>query len=127
MPVKELSWTPIRIGNTYCSPACGAGCKWSEYQKAMQQAKALAKRLGSNWKPVVSENMGWFWHADCGVCRVYPGGSGKDAPRWVVFLNTNPQFLANGDDPVKAVRAAVAELDAHVASLQKQRAELRLW
>ena len=46
----ERSWEPIRIGDTYCSPACGRGCKWSAYQTCVRKANALAKRLGSNWK-----------------------------------------------------------------------------
>lgn len=58
--LKQLSWTPIRRGPFYCSPACGARCTILQYDKAWMAANALAKRLGEGWKPVVHENMNWY-------------------------------------------------------------------
>lgn len=56
-----LSWKPRRSGLVYCAPACGAGCTWEAYQKAVSDAGLVASLLGRNWKPVVSENCHWYW------------------------------------------------------------------
>ena len=73
-------------------------------------------------KPRVQENLGWYWGAENGVCDVSPDSNG-----YTVYLNTDPQFIGRGKDPVQAVQDAVATLDAHVESLRKQRTELKLW
>lgn len=62
----SLSWTPVMgKDGTYCSPACGAGCKHEDYVKAFGLAEGLAKKcseeVGGTWKPVVHENLGWHW------------------------------------------------------------------
>ena len=57
----SLSWKPKRRGNKYCSPACGAGCTFEDYQSAMKAAKdTVAMMKSGKWKPRVHENMGWY-------------------------------------------------------------------
>ena len=62
---RKLDWTPIRSGNTYCSPRCGMGCTYDAYIKATNSAMALAKRcekeIGGVWEKRVHENLGWHW------------------------------------------------------------------
>ena len=58
----SLSWEPKREGDRYCSPACGRGCTWKEYQAATKAAAKLAEELGSDsWEPRVWENLGWHF------------------------------------------------------------------
>ena len=83
-----LSWEPERRGLTFCSPACGHGCKVVDHDRAVLASAELAKGLGEGWAPRVWENMGWHWtvqHAsgleiypprynDDFSCRVGPTG-----------------------------------------------------
>jgi hypothetical protein len=59
--MKELSRKPERIGDTYCSPTCGMGCTYDEYEKATNDAKALARKMGRRWMIFVWENLGWHY------------------------------------------------------------------
>lgn len=52
-------WIPVRNGDTYCSPACGRGCTYSEYEFAVEKAKEISKLIG--WHPSVHENLGWHY------------------------------------------------------------------
>ena len=54
-------WDPVLRGKTFCAPACGNHCTKAAHDKAQQDAKALAKRLGPEWKPRVWENLGWHY------------------------------------------------------------------
>lgn len=56
---QTLSWKPIRRGAIYCSPGCGGGCQWAEYQNVKRIAEKTAKELGRGWKVEVWENLGW--------------------------------------------------------------------
>lgn len=96
---KQLSWKAKRNGDIYCAPACGAKCKYADFELATKRAEKLAKRLGPGWIPVVHENMGWHYHvkSSCGRIRVsehwpYPqdlvGQTNELAPEdYTVFLN----------------------------------------
>lgn len=55
------SWTPVRRGNAYCSPACGGRCTYSAYTHAHERAGQLVDTLGLGWSPRVWENLGWHW------------------------------------------------------------------
>ena len=61
----SLSWEAVRNGDTYCAPACGAGCTWKEFQRVTKLAKALAekcnKEVGGEWETNIHENLGWFY------------------------------------------------------------------
>lgn len=63
--MAKLSWTPVRSGLRFCSPACGRGCLASENLSACKKAKQLAKRLtetiGGRWSTRVWENLGWHY------------------------------------------------------------------
>jgi hypothetical protein len=75
------SWTPVPRGKTYCSPACGCGCKKRDYDRAVRDADHLVGRLaGSGWKALVWENVGWHFGAVSGPVQVYGdrrGGGGR--------------------------------------------------
>jgi hypothetical protein len=106
---SKLSWTPVRKGDKYCAPACGAGCTFEAYRTAQIKAKELAERLGPDWVPHVWENMNWYYCAKShnGFMKVHPlinGGYhaflGKDTAggRWV----------SDGhEDPMDAVKEAI--------------------
>lgn len=76
--LEPLSWTPVRRGAAYCSPACGAGCTVREHRRAVRDADALVRRLrGSGWRPVVWENLGWHFRAVSGPVQVYGDRRGR--------------------------------------------------
>ncbi len=72
--MSMLSWEPKLKGTIYCAPACGRGCTKAEFDAATEAAAELAKMLGPDWKPVVSENLGWHYRAisPCGRIKVHP-------------------------------------------------------
>ena len=61
--VEDARWTPVRRGQRYCSPGCGADCTHAEFVSATKSAEVLAEQLGDEWKPRVWENLGWHWSA----------------------------------------------------------------
>lgn len=118
-----LSWKAVRRGRIYCAPACGAGCTFDAYTKALKEATALAKRLNKvseGWKPVVHENLGWHWRVSKGKLDVHKWRSGE----YGVFLQTSPQIVTSGPTPEAAVHDAIVALDNLIKSLQKQRKQL---
>lgn len=64
MARNKLSWRPVREGDRFCAPACGRGCTHAEYVDALTKAAAVVKSLGPGWKPVVSENLGWYYSVE---------------------------------------------------------------
>lgn len=66
MTANPLSWRPVRRGAVYCAPACGLGCKFSDYEKVCRDAARLSEALGPAWQPVVWENLGWFYKSVSG-------------------------------------------------------------
>lgn len=116
-----LSWKPKRRGEIYCSPACGGDCTYAAFQKAKRDAEKLAKIMGRGYKPYVWENMGWHFKAYKGKIEVCPMSFTKG---FTVVVQTNPQFMTQGKNPKLLVKKALAEFDAHVAALNKARAEM---
>jgi hypothetical protein len=57
---RRLGWKPVRRGDIYCAPACGCGCTYQAYLRAVAAAKKLAKEL-PGFKPHVWENVGWHY------------------------------------------------------------------
>lgn len=112
---NALSWEPIRAGDVYCSPACGADCKYSDYEKATSQARALCDELGSGWEPLVWENMGWYFAAKNGDAQIRKTAWGG---YWVSIMSRDyHQVTSDGKD---SIAAALANLrDNASASLRK--------
>ena len=75
---EENRWIPERNGEIYCSPACGRGCTFQEYELAMYNAGALCKLMGAGWSPRVWENLGWHYTAkiesENAECEIYTHG-----------------------------------------------------
>ncbi len=110
------NWTPVLRGDTYCSPACGMGCKKSAYDEAHRKAYALAERMtGNAWSIRVWENLGWHYEIirenratgfRCSIMeRLNPDGTGH----YVVYFNSRPQIITKGNDPNAALAEAVQE------------------
>lgn len=79
-----LSWVPRRRGEIYCSPACGRGCTWAEYQAALAEAEkavAVIKKRGRlslvGVKVDVFENLGWHWALKHLHFGLYPTNGGR--------------------------------------------------
>jgi hypothetical protein len=102
--MKELSWTPVRKGESYCSPACGFQCTHKNYLAAIKKGTALAKKLGEGWTFEVWENMGWHYRAVMHNCKVYPNASHQ---YWVDLRAGDRQFCASGKNPKLAVKTAL--------------------
>lgn len=105
MMKKSQDWTPVRSGSIYCSPACGGGCTWRQYETAVIQASSLARSLGAGWKPRVHENLGWHYSATNGVAtmveRVQTVGQ-----HYTLFINTSPQIVTVGASASECIERA---------------------
>lgn len=113
-----LSWKPVRRGETYCAPACGAGCTWAAHRQAKEDARELAAKLGDGWTPRVWESMGWHYQVTRGRIKVLP----SELAGYVVIVSM-PWILGtmqSGLNPVKLVRTAVREVSKKVGQLSKE-------
>lgn len=121
-------WTPILKGDVYCSPACGHRCKHKDYLACVEKADALAKRLGQGFKPRVTENLGWYYSAESGVCAVHPVWREGGPEMWQVYFNSAKQHLAQDADPVRAVQKAINAVrdTAALLSLDARNVEVAL-
>jgi hypothetical protein len=105
-----LSWTPVREGRTYCSPACGGDCTWLAYKNADFIAAGMVMALGEGWDPQVHENLGW--HAS--AVKYRQGGCitvtahGKRYTAYVGEHRGAGLWIGDGSTPVEAVRKAMA-------------------
>lgn len=119
-----LPWTPVRRGASYCSPACGGkgafGCTWSKFQTATRKAKALAKRMGKNWKPRVWENLGWHWEVTSGPAAI----RFTEVKQFMADVHCGRQVMAYDKDPRKALLAALKETDEYIEQVRKIRATI---
>ena len=121
-PVLDRSWTPVRRGHVYCSPACGAKCLYTDYVEARRTAQMMAEALGPGWKPQVWENMGWFFRVERGPLGVRRQ---EDAPvaRRYQCANWDDQLLGwtqgEGRTPRAAVAACVLALRAKFRAAER--------
>ena len=73
--MRKQSWEAKRRGAIFCSPACGRGCKESEFIAATVAADRLLRALkGKGWKTRVYENLGWHYSVYNDYVTVYPVG-----------------------------------------------------
>lgn len=107
-------WKPRRrLGGTiFCSPACGGNCKRADYDRAVKRSAALAKRLGEGWEPDVWENLGWHFKVTKGLLEVYvhddhSGRRPKLATSFTAYLQSHPQFWANGPTAEAAIKNTI--------------------
>lgn len=105
-------WTPVARGLTYCAPACGFGCTLAAFHDAVAAAEKLAARVGNGFAPRVWENLGWHYEIVKGTSPGFPGMplvsvSEPRAGRFIVFLNTSPQFVEEASDPLDGVGFAI--------------------
>jgi hypothetical protein len=108
---------PVRNGDVYCSPWCGASCTWKAFTLATSEATQLAEELGPGWKPDVWENMGWHYQAKNGILEVH-----KDTHRETIaytgWCQSNPQVYG---DPCATPAEAVKSLGIKMQTqLQEQ-------
>lgn len=115
---RPLSWKPRQRGHIYCAPACGRDCTYAEFTHATKEAEKLARILnrgtiGKDWKPVVHENMGWYWRAVDGSGRMKVHGNHYDKNySYTAFLgesdSSGGRWAAHGRTPQAALLAVIA-------------------
>lgn len=116
---EPLTWDPVRDGDLYCSPACGFGCTWKDYQEAARDANTLKAALGPGWAVRVSENLGWHYSVHRGKCHVFPPR--KSFAEYTAYFNiAGAQFIGRGEYPREAVRQAMAQAHLHVADILRE-------
>ena len=77
--IEDKSWIPVLKGTTYCSPACGGGCRKKDYDRAVRDANRLVEQLeGPTWKAEIWENLGWHFQAVSGPVQVYGNRHSRD-------------------------------------------------
>lgn len=128
--MSKVNWNPVRIGGTYCSSACGAGCLHVDFEWATAQAKALAEELGKDWKPRVHENLGWFCSAVNGYATVSSNlnwaRNGKQAVHgrklsYTCYLNLpTRQFLGEAATAGEAYKQALSCAALFVSNIQTE-------
>ena len=118
-------WTPRRNRKLgiYCSPRCGHGCTYDEFQEATRDAGKLAKRLGSGWSPVVWENMGWHYRVEKGCVALHPSVTGPRGHRhfhgYTVYFNSAHQFVTSATTPEAALDEACEKARAFARTLRR--------
>ena len=119
MSKRKLSWKPRRIGDKFCSSACGGGCTLAAYKAAVSIGRNLVKRLNKSkailapWKSRIHENLGWFVAviSKCGHVKVHPNSWNRRSSGFHVFLgdpdSPGGRWVGQGSTPEKAVNAAI--------------------
>lgn len=112
------SWTPIRRGPIYCSPACGCSCRFSDFKRAHEEGAALATSLGQGWTFSVWENGGWHRNAisPCTRLKIH-GGPGRYTAFLGEFGSMGGLWVATDADPREAVRQVVVAGRRELAKL----------
>lgn len=99
-------WVPVRTGDTFCSPACGGGCRFAEYELRCRETKAVADRLGAGWVCEVKENLGWHGSVTNKVLRLQVFPSGSSLGYTAIFAQ---RWCGRGATPEEAIRDAANE------------------
>lgn len=115
--LDDNRWTPVRIGDDYCSPACGRGCTHAAYLEAQCVAQEIVDQLGpptkggNAWEKRVHENLGWFGSARLMINGQVMAQVNKGATDYICYVESSPQFIARGATPLEAVQAALLSLE----------------
>jgi hypothetical protein len=122
----KRDWMPReQPGGIYCSPACGCRCKRADYDKALQEATAMAAELGEGWRARVWENMGWHYSADKAHASVHANIIGGRVRSYTAFINGERQVVGSGNTGREAFEDGLSKLDGMIAQLQREREALR--
>lgn len=91
----------------YCAKRCGRGCTFAEYQKVINEAKALKEELGDDWEVEVWDNLGWKYMATNGMATISPP-SKHTGSQWGCIINIPNMsgISASGNSPKEAGRNA---------------------
>ena len=115
----SLSWTPVRIGKFYGSPACcGAKfCTWDEYQRAKKESAHMLKALGKGWQDNTHENLGWYAGVKKSVISI---SRDKDEGDYrAEILSGADQFIGYGETPRKAIGEALDQISEKLIALDR--------
>jgi hypothetical protein len=109
---------PIRM----CASWCGGGCTKAQHDRALRWAKALARTLGRGWRPVVTENLGWYASAvsSCGRLKVHVDNQSDRVLGYTAFLGPRGpggRWAASARYPLAAVRAVIENARAELAAI----------
>lgn len=104
-PKPTTGWTPVKRGDSYCSPRCGCGCTWADYCLAHTRGDELVAQLGPTWEKRVWENMGWHWSVKKGVMDIHPRQPIQEG--YTIFFNIRPQVLVKCTDLEKGICEAL--------------------
>jgi hypothetical protein len=109
---QRWDWTPVRRGDAYCAPSCGAGCTFAAYELAVQRAEHLSAQLGDGWTYRVWENMGWFYEAiheaACLTVHAHHDSCRKSVQYWAEMSGEN----------IRQICSEITVADPHVAVRQ---------
>ena len=108
------NWTPVRKGDIYCSPACGADCTYGEYIEATKKAEQLAikcsNEIGGKWEIRVSENLGWHYEvilSETNIAISYGGYLSKQGDYYTVgFSGGTPMQVSTHPETFKTPKEA---------------------
>lgn len=113
----DVEWIPQRKGKIYCSPACGAGCKYSDYLSANLKARALAKRMGKGWGFVIWENMHWCWKVVKGNAEISMTGQTSCVVSMTLY---GKQFIEKGHNPVEMFKRVKLYAQTAITRMQEE-------
>ena len=102
----KSDWTPVLHGDVYCSPRCGARCTIMGYRIAEREGAALAASLGTRWRAVVHENLGWHWYAEHVDFDHFAVHANAD-DFWADLTIDGKQWTATTADPNTSAKAVI--------------------
>lgn len=114
--IKRLPWKPVRRGPIYCAPACGGGCTWYAYQKALRDGAALTKQLGKGWETRVWENLGWHFESRFGNLKVH-GDRARGRGSRFSYTAYFGRWAVSATSPRRAVLKLAREIEAELTGL----------
>jgi hypothetical protein len=128
---EDTGRTPRDLGGgVYCSPRCGYKCTRVGHDRALNEARMMASRLGEGWEGSVWENCGWHAQAKKGVARVTQRVTGsKIAATYTVigytaWIEGSKQFIADAETPEDAFGFAVQDARTFTRRVEQELADL---